>query len=44
MLKQGKTFTLQAGGGIVYDSDPDREWEETNEKLGALRSVLEINN
>lgn len=40
MLKQGKTFTLQAGGGIVYDSDPEREWEETNEKLGALRSVL----
>ena len=40
-LKQGSTWTLQAGGGIVYDSNPDREWEETNEKLGALRSVLE---
>jgi len=40
-LKQGNTWTLQAGGGIVYDSDPDREWEETNEKLGALRAVLE---
>ncbi|MCR5288389.1 MAG: chorismate-binding protein [Treponema sp.] len=40
-LKQGSTWTLQSGGGIVYDSDPDREWEETNEKLGALRSVLE---
>ena len=40
-LKQGTTWTLQAGGGIVYDSDPDREWEETNEKLGALRSVLD---
>lgn len=40
-LKQGTTWTLQAGGGIVYDSDPDREWEETNEKLGALRAVLE---
>ena len=40
-LKQGTTWTLQAGGGIVYDSNPDREWEETNEKLGALRSVLE---
>ncbi len=40
-LKQGTTWTLQAGGGIVYDSNPDREWEETNEKLGALRAVLE---
>ena len=40
-LKQDSTWTLQAGGGIVYDSNPDREWEETNEKLGALRAVLE---
>ena len=40
-LKQGSTWTLRAGGGIVYDSNPDREWEETNEKLGALRAVLE---
>ncbi len=40
-LKQGATWSLQAGGGIVYDSNPDREWEETNEKLGALRSVIE---
>lgn len=40
-LKQGTTWTLQAGGGIVYDSEPGREWEETNEKLGALRSVLD---
>ena len=40
-LKQGVTWTLQSGGGIVYDSQPEREWEETNEKLGALRAVLE---
>ncbi len=40
-LRQESTWTLQAGGGIVYDSNPDREWEETNEKLGALRAVLE---
>lgn len=40
-LKQGTTWTLQAGGGIVFDSEPGREWEETNEKLGALRSVLD---
>ena len=40
-LKQGAVWSLQAGGGIVYDSNADREWEETNEKLGALRAVLE---
>ena len=40
-LKQDDVWTLQAGGGIVYDSNPDREWEETNEKLGALRAVVE---
>jgi anthranilate synthase component 1 len=40
-LKQNSTWTLQAGGGIVYDSNPDREWQETNEKLGALKAVLE---
>lgn len=35
-LKQKKIWTLQAGSGIVYDSVPEREFEETNEKLGAL--------
>ena len=27
---------VQAGGGIVHDSDPDREWEETMNKGRAL--------
>ena len=40
-LKQENIWTLQAGGGIVYDSSPEREWEETNEKLGALRAVID---
>ena len=40
-LKQDKIWSLQAGGGIVYDSNAEREWEETNEKLGALRAVLD---
>lgn len=40
-LKQDKVWTLQAGGGIVYDSNANREWEETNEKLGALKAVFE---
>ena len=40
-MKKGNIYTLQAGSGIVYASDPEREWEETNEKLGALLQVLE---
>ena len=40
-LKKGRRWTLQAGAGIVHASDPEREWEETNEKLMAMRSVLE---
>jgi anthranilate synthase component 1 len=27
---------LQAGAGVVYDSKPERELEETGEKLAAL--------
>lgn len=39
-LKQGDVWNLQAGGGIVYDSNPEREFTETCEKLGALISTL----
>ncbi|MDC7220229.1 MAG: chorismate-binding protein [Spirochaetales bacterium] len=35
-LKRGDKLTLQAGAGIVFDSTPEREWEETGEKLMAL--------
>ena len=39
-IKKNGILTLQAGGGIVFDSNPGRELEETNEKLGAmLRSI-----
>ncbi|TVQ29352.1 MAG: anthranilate synthase component I [Spirochaetaceae bacterium] len=34
--KRGDRLVLQAGAGIVYDSDPDREYTETQEKLAAL--------
>lgn len=40
-LKKENKWVLQAGAGIVHASVPEREWEETNEKLMALRSVLE---
>ncbi len=39
-LKQGDVWSLQAGGGIVYDSEPEREFTETCEKLGALVDTL----
>jgi anthranilate synthase component 1 len=28
---------IQAGGGVVYDSDPESEYQETVNKSGALR-------
>ena len=40
-LKIGNTFYLQAGGGVVYDSNPEREFEETREKLQSLVDVLQ---
>ena len=39
-LKQGNVYNLQAGGGIVYDSNAEREFTETCEKLGALIDTL----
>ncbi len=39
-LRQGNVWNLQAGGGIVYDSEPEREFTETCEKLGALIDTL----
>ncbi|RAX54999.1 anthranilate synthase component I [Helicobacter sp. 16-1353] len=39
-LRQENIWNLQAGAGIVYDSIPEREWEETNEKLNSMISVL----
>lgn len=40
-LKKGSRWVLQAGAGIVYASEAEREWEETGEKLMAMRAVLE---
>ena len=35
------TLYIQAGGGVVYDSDPDAEFEETVNKAGALRRAAQ---
>lgn len=41
-LKKGDTLVLQAGAGIVYDSNPEREFEETGEKLRATAASIGV--
>ena len=41
MLMQGKHAYLQAGAGIVADSDPAREFEESMNKAQALLRAVE---
>ncbi len=36
ILKDGKLY-IQAGGGVVYDSDPEAEYQETVHKSNAIR-------
>jgi anthranilate synthase component 1 len=40
VLKDQKLY-IQAGGGVVYDSDPEAEFMETVHKSGALRKAAE---
>ncbi len=42
LLMQGNTASVQAGGGIVYDSNPDSEFDETVNKATALFTALDI--
>jgi len=35
-----QAVALYAGGGITAQSDPQREWEETEAKLQTLRSAI----
>jgi anthranilate synthase component 1 len=41
LVKDGIAY-LQAGGGIVYDSDPTDEWMETMNKLAANLRCIEL--
>ena len=36
-----ETLYVQAGGGVVYDSDPEAEYQETISKSRALRRAAE---
>jgi anthranilate synthase component 1 len=40
LVKDGRLY-VQAGGGVVADSDPNAEYEETLQKSGALRRAAE---
>lgn len=42
IVMQGDTVYLQAGAGIVADSEPAKEYEETNSKLRALSQALVV--
>ncbi len=42
LCKDG-TWTVQVGGGIVMDSEPERELEETKEKSAAVLRALGLN-
>ena len=43
VVKDEKLY-IQAGAGIVYDSNPDNEWIETNNKAGAMKKAAELAN
>ena len=40
MVKDGSLY-IQAGGGVVYDSDPEAEFQETVNKSRALQRAAE---
>lgn len=40
IVMEGATYHLQAGAGIVSDSVPEREYEETLHKMAALRRAI----
>jgi anthranilate synthase component I len=41
VVKDGMAM-VQAGAGIVADSNPDREWIETNQKLAAMKQAVKM--
>jgi anthranilate synthase component I len=42
MVGRGNTFTVQAGAGIVADSNPNTEFQETVNKATAMLKAIEI--
>lgn len=42
LVMQGQTATFQAGAGIVADSVPEREFQETLDKAKAVRTAIDF--
>jgi anthranilate synthase component 1 len=42
IVAHGGTAHVQAGGGVVADSDPAREYEETRNKARALLRAVRL--
>jgi len=42
MIARGNTFSVQAGAGIVADSDPSTEFQETVNKASAMLKAIEM--
>ncbi len=42
MVGRGNTFSVQAGAGIVADSDPPTEYQETVNKASAMLKAIEM--
>ena len=40
--EDGRKAFVQAGAGIVYDSKPNREWEEVRNKASAVLEAIRI--
>ncbi|MGV3761698.1 anthranilate synthase component I family protein [Parapedobacter sp.] len=41
-MSRNNTLHYQAGAGIVADSDPEKELQEVNNKIAALRKAMEL--
>ena len=42
-VTQGKNLSVRAGGGIVYDSDPESEYQESlNKAMSIMKAVEEM--
>ena len=42
MVMKDGTVYFQSGAGIVYDSDPKKEFEETVNKAKAINSAIDL--
>ncbi|MDO9083683.1 MAG: anthranilate synthase component I family protein [Humidesulfovibrio sp.] len=40
MWMRGGVCSWQAGAGLVYDSEPEKEWQECNNKARIIREIL----